>query len=173
MKRPVECTNNDLIILSRQITEFQETAEKSSLVVPGQLSYIIHRNEQLIMQRYAKYEKKRKELIQQFIEKDDKGNPKTEEVESNGEKTLKVVFTDEKAFEKAFEEMLQEKVELEFYAPKEIENKIGNVSGEQRVLNQMWYLLEVFENWDPKNKIGNVEVNTVLKSENNDDSEKQ
>lgn len=151
MKRTVECTNNDLIILVRQISEFQEGCEKASLNIPAQVSYMVHRNEQLAMQRYTKYEKSRLKLVESFIEKDDKGNPKTQEVGEGESKKMQVVFKDEKEFEKAFAEMLKEKVELEFFVPHDIENKIGNMTGEQRLLNQLWYLLELFQNWDPAN----------------------
>ena len=37
--------------------------------------------------------------------------------------------------------------------PKNVEEKIDQIVGEQKILNQMWYLLELFEKWDPANKV--------------------
>ena len=152
-KRTVICTNNDLIILSRQIAEFQQTAEDAKLVLPAQASYIVHRNESLVLQQYTKYEKKRQNLLRNFIELDKDGKAVTKEVElENGEKTQQLVFKDEKGFEEAFNELLAEQVELQFHVPFNVEEKIENVTGEQKVLNQLWYLPDIFENWDPANK---------------------
>lgn len=151
-KRTVQCTNNDLIILARQITEFQEGAEKSSLKLPAEASYMIHRNEQLIMQKYAKYEKQRIALLKKYVEVDKDGKPVMDKKEGeDGKEQVSLKFKDEKAFDKDFQELLAQELEIQFYLPFNVEDKIKGIEGEQKILNQMWYLLEVFENWDPKN----------------------
>jgi|688.fasta_scaffold368880_2 hypothetical protein len=153
MRRTVDCTNNDVVILARQLNEFQEGAEQTGLRLPAQASYLIHRNETLVLQVFSKYEKKRQALVQSFIELDEKGKPKVQEVGEGEEKQMQVVFKDEKAFEAAFEQLLQQPVKIDFFMPKNVEEKIDQIVGEQKILNQMWYLLELFEKWDPANKV--------------------
>jgi|GEM_PF-4163042 len=153
MNRKVKCTINDLIVLANQLTEFQTNAEKESLILSAPISYIIHKNENLIMQRYSKYEKLRIDLLRKFIEFDATGKPVMIETGEGEQKTSKPKFIDEKKFDAEFNKLLKKEIEVEFYMPINIENKIEDMKGEQKTLNQIWYLLEIFETWDPANKV--------------------
>lgn len=153
MNRKVKCTINDLIVLANQLTEFQTNAEKESLILSAPISYIIHKNEQLIMQRYSRYEQSRIKLLRKFIEFDATGKPVMVETGEGEQKTSKPKFIDEKKFDAEFNKLLKKEIEVEFYMPINIENKIEDMKGEQKTLNQIWYLLEIFETWDPANKV--------------------
>jgi hypothetical protein len=168
MKRELECLNNDLILLSQQIAEFQVNSEKDeSFIIPVKISYAIHNNEQTVMKNMTKYENKRGELLRRHVKFDKDGNAMTVEVEVNGKMQKNYVFKDEKAYMEAYTKLLQEKVKLELYVYKEDENDLKGMSGNQKILNQMWYLLDVFANYNNKEAVSefrNEIENTVNKS---------
>lgn len=152
MGRKVICTNNDVIILGRQIDEFQQVAENLGLKLPAQVSYCVHKNEQMVMQKYSAYEKRRMALLESHAIFNEKGEVQYDEItDEQGQKSYKAKFKDEKLFDEEFQRLLIEKTEIEFFELVDIEKKIEGIEGNQKALNQLWYLLEVFANWNPAN----------------------
>jgi hypothetical protein len=149
--RTVTCTNNDLIILSRQIAEFQKNAEDSKMILPAQISYIVHKNDSIIMREYTKFEKARTAVLNKYISRDKDGKMIMKKPKKGNESPAEPepVFTDEKALDKEIEQLLKTEVTVSFYTPINVEEKIQNLSGEQKTLNQLWYLFEIFTEWAP------------------------
>lgn len=146
--RVVKCTNNDLILLSKQLGEFKQVAEKSKLVLPGSISYALHRNEQFLMKSLQEYENRRVELLGLYVKKDDAGNFITKKDKETGATT--VVFSSkksEKEFDEAFNDLLSDETTVEFYNVINVDDKVSTLTGEQAVLNQLWYLIDVYNNW--------------------------
>jgi hypothetical protein len=169
MKRVLECSKNDIILLSQQIAEFQVSSEKESFIIPLKISYVIHNNEQTIMKHVVKHDNERLELIRKHVEFDETGNAKTAEVEVNGKMQKNYVFKDENAYVKAYEKLLQERVKLEFYIYKHDENDLNGISGNQKTINQMWCLIDVFANWN--NKEAASEFRNEIESKSEDKKE--
>jgi len=169
MKRECECSKEDLILLNQQITEFNEKSEKEeSFIVPAKISYVIHRNEQVVANHMSKYDTQRLELIRKYVEFDEDGNAKTAEVEVDGKPQRNYVFKDEKAFLAAHVKLLQERVKLEFYVYKEDEEDLKGISGNQKILKQMWYLIDIFTNWNNQEAVSEFEKEIKSKSEKED-----
>jgi len=149
MKRELECSIEDLLLLNQQIAEFQKNSEEEeTFVIPVKISYTIHVNEQEVVKHMVKYDNQRLELIRKHVEFDENGNAKTAEVEVHGKKQRNYVLKDEKAYEVAHTKLLQEKIKIKFYVYKEDENDLKGMSGKQKILNQMWCLIDIFSNWN-------------------------
>lgn len=141
--RTIKITYYELGILKEQLDIFKKGSEETKLELHAKISLLIYKNHSYIDKKYFEYEKLRQQISINHLERDEEGNPIV------NEETKDVKFKDEDALNKELTELLSTVIEVKIISPdmRNVERKIETLSGEQKVLEQLWYLLDVFENF--------------------------
>ena len=123
---------------------FNNQCLDQNLSLPAGISYALFKNENKIKSTLKVYESKRLDLVKKHASKDKDGAPKL-----NKEKT-EFVIKNKKSFDKEYNEMIMANVEIDFHKFPSVETIIENTSGEQKLLNILWNLIEAMNNVEIK-----------------------
>jgi len=130
------------------LNEFSQRIVTEKLDIPAKLSYAIYKNVNKLDTTVKYYEKKRKEIVDNFSEKDKKGEVIIKD-------NIPVIKDQEKA-NKAYIELLELDADIDLYLVDiNVESLLEDLEGNHQTLSLLWAILDVL-------KPGKVKVKEMI-----------
>jgi len=149
-KRTVKAKNTDVISIVNHIIEFEKRAQDNKDKLPADLLYIVHRNKSYVGKLFEKYERTRQELISEHLEFDKDGKVVYEKGKKDEDRKVKLKDVD--LLTEKINQLLDEDVEITFYQPYKIEEKMENVMVSQETAEQLFTLFDIFSTFGNEQK---------------------
>ena len=130
------------------LNEFSQRIVTEKLDIPAKLSYAIYKNVNKLDTTVKYYEKKRKEIVDNFSEKDKKGEVIVKD-------NMPIIKDQEKA-NKAYMELLELDADIDLYLVDiNVESLLEDLEGNHQTLSLLWAILDVL-------KPSNVKVKEMI-----------
>lgn len=148
--RKVVMVFSQLLFIKSAIEEFSDLSEQSNSMMNARVNWLIHKNSKNIYEKYLEFFNWKETILKKYAEVDDKGKLKfiNEETDSPT-----VLFFDDKskdAYEKEVDDYCAKEIEIIFHYDKNIDKKLGDINGPQKLMNCLCRLLDIFENYNKK-----------------------
>lgn len=151
--RKVKLAFSQLLLFKKALEEFNQLATEAKLTINARVSYVLHKNQTSIYKVYWDFMQKRNELIHKFAELDENNDVKfTIKDETLGAvpENMEVVWKDKESFDKEMSAIMDSDFEVEFFFDNKIHRRFGDMNGEHSLLNKLFEILDIFENYGRK-----------------------
>lgn len=145
--RKVKLKNIEIINLVSAVNSFQEVSKDEK--VPATISYLITKNNHQLQLAYKSFEDKRQVLISEHVKRDETGNPIAvlNKQEGSEEQVPELEMKDESIFKIAAEDLMGQSQEVQLFQIFNIEESIKNWIGTNKVMEELWYLIDIINNY--------------------------
>ena len=140
------------------MVDFQYKASEESLFLPAKISYVIHKNENILGKVYDEFEKYRLLLIDTYGKKDKDGKPIL-----NKEGKYEIELEDK--FQKEFLALCNRETTVDLHKFLKIEEQIEQISGNQNTLSILWNIIDTVNNVNTPQKIVKKVTKKAVKKE--------
>lgn len=140
-KKANEITYNEVLFVKGMLEALQHETAQRSFVMPGRMSYALHRNIEKLESVWMQFEHARQKAVEPYIERGEDGKPVMAQ-DDKGNPTGKMKVSDQKGMDKVFAEFTTMTKKVDLYQFVDLELMIDEVKGEHKAMDILWQVVD-------------------------------